>query len=196
MNMSSGISSIGNMVQEVTEYLKTNQSEHRFQHSLETARNAKEIAHHISCSLLCVEKTNLAGLSHDIAREWEEDKLIASAKEDYTLKEWELENPILLHGKAGAAFLRKEFGLEDEEVLEAVARHTTGKPGMDTVAKILFIADYMRPETGKDKLYMGATLDELLLWVIEGKKRYARKKGYPILPPLLALESEYKDRRF
>lgn len=196
MNMSSDISSISNMVQEVTEYLKANQSEHRFQHSLETSRNAKEIAHHISSSASCVEKTNLAGLSHDIAREWEEDKLIASAKEDYTLKEWELENPILLHGKAGAAFLRKEFFLEDEEVLEAVAWHTTGKPGMDTVAKILFIADYMRPETGKDKLYRGAALDELVLWVIEGKKRYARKKGYRILPPLLALESEYKDKRF
>lgn len=192
--MSSSISSISKIIQEVREYAKTQLSAKRFQHSLSTAQNARTIAKAFAFSPTYLEKTNLAGLGHDIARERDAEECIALAREDYFLEDWEIEYPIVLHGKAGAVLLKKEFSLRDEAVMEAIAWHTTGKPGMGTVAKILFIADYIRPETGVECQLTNITLDELIVQVIEGKKKYAQKKGYPILPPLEALDREYRIR--
>lgn len=56
----------------------------------------------------------------------------------------ETENPKLLHAKTGAALARDLFGVSDE-IYEAIRWHTTGKPDMRTLEKIIYLADYIEP---------------------------------------------------
>jgi predicted HD superfamily hydrolase involved in NAD metabolism len=57
----------------------------------------------------------------------------------------ERQSPKLLHGPAAAELARQELGFDDEEVLEAVRAHTTGKPGMGPLALVLYVADKIEP---------------------------------------------------
>jgi predicted HD superfamily hydrolase involved in NAD metabolism len=56
--------------------------------------------------------------------------------------------PGLLHAYAGAAIARCSFGVRDAAVLSAVRLHTTGRPGMGKLERILFVADYAEPGRG------------------------------------------------
>ena len=61
----------------------------------------------------------------------------------------EKRNPFLVHSKLGAVYANKLYGIDDEEVISAIRFHTTGKPDMTLLEKIIFIADYIEP--GRDK---------------------------------------------
>lgn len=61
----------------------------------------------------------------------------------------ERENPFLLHAKLGAFLAMHKYHVEDEEIIGAILVHTTGKPGMTLLDKILYVADYIEP--GRDK---------------------------------------------
>ncbi len=74
-----------------------------------------------------MEKAQLAGLLHEV----------------------EKDNPFLLHAKVGAFLARVLYEVEDEEILHAISVHTTGAPAMNTLDKIVFIADYIEPKRDK-----------------------------------------------
>ena len=57
--------------------------------------------------------------------------------------------PHLLHSKLGAFKAKNEYGIEDQEILDAVRYHTTGRANMTLLEKIIFVADYIEP--GRDK---------------------------------------------
>jgi nicotinate-nucleotide adenylyltransferase len=71
-----------------------------------------------------------------------EAELFKLAKADKrAISALEKRKPSLLHGRAGAVLLKKEYGIRDQEILDAVAFHTTGSPAMGPLAKALYIAD-------------------------------------------------------
>ena len=72
------------------------------------------------------------------------EQLRLCAKYGIIPDELERENGKLLHAKTGAAVARFEFG-SDDEVVEAIRWHTTGRPNMTTLEKVLYMADYMEP---------------------------------------------------
>ncbi|NTW72559.1 MAG: HD domain-containing protein, partial [Eubacteriaceae bacterium] len=51
----------------------------------------------------------------------------------------------LMHGPVGRLVARKEFGIEDEEVLSAIEFHTTGKANMTLLEKIIYLSDFIEP---------------------------------------------------
>jgi nicotinate-nucleotide adenylyltransferase len=53
----------------------------------------------------------------------------------------ERKKPSLLHGRAAAVLLRERFGIENADVLDAVAWHTEGRDGMCPLAKAVYVAD-------------------------------------------------------
>ena len=57
----------------------------------------------------------------------------------------ERSNPELLHSKAGSVIAREKYDIEDEDILEAIRWHTTGKPEMSLLESIIFVADYIEP---------------------------------------------------
>ncbi|MFQ9209852.1 MAG: bis(5'-nucleosyl)-tetraphosphatase (symmetrical) YqeK [Clostridium fessum] len=55
----------------------------------------------------------------------------------------------MIHAKLGAWMAEHKYGITDPEVLSAIACHTTGKPAMSLLDKILYVADYIEPRRDK-----------------------------------------------
>lgn len=51
----------------------------------------------------------------------------------------------LWHAPVGAYLVKKEIGITDEEILNAIRSHTTGRPGMTILEQVVFLADYIEP---------------------------------------------------
>lgn len=86
-----------------------------------------------------------AGILHDITKKFElSDQLLLSEKYGIINDTVETANTKLLHAKTGAAVARDLFGVP-EEICEAIRWHTTGKPDMTLLEKVLYMADYIEP---------------------------------------------------
>lgn len=91
-----------------------------------------------------------AGILHDCTKYWsKEEHLALCDKYGLKLDELERENVKLLHAKTGSLVAKYLFG-ENEAVCRAILWHTTGRPGMDLLEKIVYIADYMEPNRDFD----------------------------------------------
>jgi nicotinate-nucleotide adenylyltransferase len=86
-----------------------------------------------------------AGLLHDITKAIDgEDQLLLVDKYDILISDFERTHPKLLHAKTGAAVAKAVFG-ESDAVSQAIYWHTTGRPDMTLMEKIIYLADYMEP---------------------------------------------------
>ena len=93
-----------------------------------------------------IHRAQLAGLLHDCAKCIpNKKKLKLCKKHKIPVTSLEKKNPYLLHAKLGAYFARKKYGVKDEEVLNAIRCHTTGKQKMTALEQIVYIADYIEP---------------------------------------------------
>lgn len=91
-------------------------------------------------------RARLAALGHDLAREWDPAEMYAWARTDgLPVSPLEESTPKLLHGRAAAVLLRRDYHVCDAEVLAAVRDHTLGNTGMTRLPKVLFCADYLEP---------------------------------------------------
>jgi len=118
-------------------------SEKRYAHTLRVADTAAELARDHG---LDEDRTRLSALIHDAARENGPERFLRLAEEwDLPVGEPERQSPKLLHGPVAAELARRELGIEDGEVLEAIRAHTTGKPGMGPLALVLYVADKIEP---------------------------------------------------
>ena len=119
--------------------MKNQLSRKRWQHVVGTAKKAYELSKQYGVNIY---QAVLAAYFHDYFRELNK-KAITIMVEKYlvTVSESEYEKLSLLHGKIAAAYFEKEKLINDLVVLEAIRYHTLGKPGMDSVAKILYISD-------------------------------------------------------
>ena len=97
-----------------------------------------------------LEKARTAGLLHDCAKCIPNKKKIDLCRKNHIpVTDFEIDHPVLLHAKLGKYLAEKEYGITDPEILSAIEWHTTGKPDMSLLEKILYIADYIEP--GRDK---------------------------------------------
>ncbi len=91
------------------------------------------------------EKAAVAGILHDSTKNLSyEEQLILCDKYGIILDNAQRENPKLLHAITGAALAKDRFGVS-EEISQAIRWHTTGKPDMTTLEKIIYLADYIEP---------------------------------------------------
>ena len=97
-----------------------------------------------------IADAQLAGLLHDCAKCIPNKKKLKMCGENkIPVTEFEKEHPFLLHAKLGAFVAKDKYGIRKKEILSAIAFHTTGKPDMSLLEKIVYIADYIEP--GRDK---------------------------------------------
>lgn len=88
----------------------------------------------------------LAGLLHDCAKYLTGKELVCLCdQEGVPLTDVERANPALIHGKFGAHLARIKYHVEQTDILDAICYHTTGRPGMGILEKIIYLADYMEP---------------------------------------------------
>jgi nicotinate (nicotinamide) nucleotide adenylyltransferase/ribosome silencing factor RsfS/YbeB/iojap len=127
------------------------------------------------------EKAETAALFHDWFREetnGEMNRLIDCYALDPGLKD----KPDIAHGPLAAAYMRDRRGIEDEDVLNAVRCHTTGRAGMSGLEKILYLADAVEPSRdypGADALRKLAEedLDAACAAALENSLRHLRETG-------------------
>ena len=89
-------------------------------------------------------KAEIAALAHDMYRGLRGEDLKKTVIE-LGLPERYQEDPNLAHGKIAAIKLKEDYGVDDEDILNAVSYHTTGRAGMSTLEKIIFLADAIEP---------------------------------------------------
>ena len=174
-------------------YLKSHLSAPRYEHSVSTAETCRRLAEEFGFDQKLAFFT---GLVHDIAREYSKEELVEWAAQDGNpVRELDLHSPVLLHGRAGAMVLKKQFGIEDQDVLAALQAHTTGTAGMKPLAKILFVADYIEPKrkhitpeflSGLE----GLDLDGMVYAVLMGTLNHLTSKGKGVDPLALDLKKE------
>jgi predicted HD superfamily hydrolase involved in NAD metabolism len=144
------------------------------------------------------QKAEQAALCHDLFRgraQGELDRLVDA----YDLPQRYRGSASLAHGKLAAAFLARDWGIEDRALLDAVSYHTTGRAGMSTLEKVVFLADAIEPGRaypGVEKLRQLAQedLDAGCLASLEGTIRELQKKGRDIDPDSLAAAADLRRR--
>ncbi len=129
--------------------LKKELDEERYQHTLGVMFTAASLA---MCYGADIERAQAAGLLHDCAKCIPNDKKIKMCEQyGIEINKTERRVPSLLHSKLGAYLAKSRYGIDDPEVLSAIQYHTTGKPNMTVLEKIIFIADYIEPMRFKAK---------------------------------------------
>jgi predicted HD superfamily hydrolase involved in NAD metabolism len=124
-------------------FARSRLSDSRYEHTLRVADTAERLAR---AHDLDAGRARLAALMHDSAREIGPDTFLKLANDwNLPVGEAEQQSPKLLHAPVAAEMARRELGIDDEEVLEAVRAHTTGKPGMGPLALVLYVADKIEP---------------------------------------------------
>ena len=115
----------------------------RYEHTIGVMYTAASLA---MCYGEDVQKALTAGLLHDCAKNLSSEKQIRTChKHSIAINAAEQKNPSLLHAKVGSFLAWHKYGIEDREILDAITWHTTGKPEMRLLDKILYIADYIEP---------------------------------------------------
>ncbi len=136
--------------EKLLDWLKENLSEKRYIHSLGTAECARDLAKKFGQD---EEKAYTAGLLHDCAKCFPNEKLMDIIEKHLDVEKIELMNYKTLHAPVSAYIAKKEFGVDDSEILSAIRWHTLGKIDMTDFEKIIFLADKVEPRT-RDKDYL------------------------------------------
>ncbi len=132
------------------------------------------------------DKAKVAGFLHDIARFFEPNDMIKYVQNSrYPISKEERDFPILLHGKAAAVIAEQKYKVKDEEILFSIINHVTGTFPMDTLSKIIFIADVIEPTRtfdGVGKLREAAfnNIERAFVLVLSNKLLWLIKKGHYI----------------
>jgi predicted HD superfamily hydrolase involved in NAD metabolism len=176
-------------------------SPRRFQHVCGVVHTAEELARRFGAD---AEKARLAAWIHDYAREWPKERLEQTARE-VGIDASFFEVTELLHGPIVAALAGQWFGIEDAEVHNAVRYHTSGRPGMSLLEKIVCLADAIEPGRkypGVEQLRQIAEtdLEEALARQLDGTIQFLIQRNQPLFPlTVLArndLWKQVKERKF
>lgn len=155
--------------------LKSDIGTNRYNHSLRVMEVSKELAIKYGCS---VQKAALAGLLHDCGKLQGDINLLKMANDfDIILDSVMENNHELIHCVIGAELAKREYNVEDEDVLNAIRYHTTGRENMSLLEKIIYIADLIEPGRnfeGVERLRSLAykDIDECLLSALNNTIKY------------------------
>ncbi len=123
--------------------LKKTMDSKRYEHTLGVEYTAAALA---MCHGGSITEAQLAGLLHDCAKcITNEKKISLCEKYKIEISEVERRNPFLLHSKLGAFLAEKKYHVQNQDIINAIRNHTTGRPEMSLLEKIVFIADYIEP---------------------------------------------------
>ena len=148
-------------IKEIELKLKDMLPERRLRHSLNVAKCAIELSKIYNCD---ENKAEIAGLIHDCAKYFDNEQVKECVeKYNISLDELEKNNIALSHSTIGAYVAKEEFNINDEDIINAIKYHTTGKENMSLLEKVIYMADLI--EEGRD--FPG--VDELRKLTYEGK---------------------------
>jgi predicted HD superfamily hydrolase involved in NAD metabolism len=172
------LSTICTKTEELEEYMKAHLKPSRYTHSLGVEKMAAKLARQHGAD---TEKAAFAGRYHDIAKCFTQDEMNECVRR-FGLSGEYIDNNPLAHSKVAAEILKTEFGVTDEEVLNAVRSHTTGRAGMTLLEEIVYVADAIEENhsyEGLKELQEQAMtdLDGACLFIMDWTLESLKKKG-------------------
>ena len=171
----------------------------RFEHSEGVMYTAAALAMRYGEDL---EKAQIAGILHDCAKCMPDSKKLKICEKNHIeITEAEKMSPFLLHAKVGAYIAKTKYDIEDTEILDAIACHTTGKPAMTLLEKIIYISDYIEPMRNKAsnleevRKMAFVDLDEALFKILSDTLVYLEKSSKKMDPMTMQTYEYYRAQR-
>lgn len=191
---------------EILAYLGATLRPQRYMHTLGVAYTCANLAMCHMENSHDEKKARLAGLLHDCAKYLTDNEMLKWCDlYKIELTDVEKSNPALVHGKLGAYLAQHRYGVKDDEICFAIACHTTGKPNMTTLEKILYVADYIEPRRKMEcqpyslseiRKKCFSDLDEGLFMILTNTITYLNKESKIVDDITLQTYEFYKKRRF
>ncbi|WP_232695434.1 bis(5'-nucleosyl)-tetraphosphatase (symmetrical) YqeK [Brevibacillus daliensis] len=158
--------------------------EKRYLHTLGVAETAKQLAIQYGAD---PKKAELAGLLHDYCKCWESSRMKELLLQHDHPEDLLDADKSLWHSFAGAIAVQEEVGVTDEEILDAIRYHTSGRPQMTLLEKVVCLADYIEPNRtfpGVDELRKGAEteLESTLQQAFGGTIKSLVKRNQRVYP--------------
>lgn len=155
-------------IKQIEKTLKGMLPERRLKHSLNVSKCAVKLSEIYKCDK---EKAEIAGLVHDCAKYFTDEQIEDSIKRfNVELDPLEVNNIALSHSVIGSYVAVDIFSVKDEEIINAIKYHTTGKENMSLLEKIIYMADlieedrnFPRVEELRELTYSGKLEEALLL---------------------------------
>ena len=159
----------------------------RYQHTLGVAYTASCLAMRYGAD---IDDAFTAGLLHDCAKCIPTaEKFRLCDKYKIALSDFERSNTALIHAKLGAYLAEHKYGVDKEDIIEAVRTHTTGEPDMSLMQKIIFTADYIEPRRNQAenlteiRQLAFTDIDAAIKKILSDTLNYlGKRKGSPIDP--------------
>lgn len=177
-------------------YIRKNLKKSRYEHTLRVRDEAIRLAGRFGAD---AEKAETAAIFHDMAKNLPQDEMNALVRE-FGLDEKYIDQPNLAHSKLAACLMRRDFGITDPDLLNAVSYHTTGRAGMSLLEKVVFLADAIEPErsypsANEIRRIAEKDLDRACIRMLERTIAYLQRKRAVIDPDtqdaLYDLKGEY-----
>lgn len=171
----------------ISDILKSELDVPRYEHTLGVMHTAACLAMKYDIQLM--DKALLAAILHDCAKCIPHEEKVQICKDNaIKMNDAESMNPELLHAKVGAHLAKTKYGIEEQDILDAITFHTTGKPEMSLLEKIIYIADYLEP--GRDKAsnlpivrkLAFDNIDKCLFVILRDSVDYLKTRNIPIDP--------------
>ena len=178
--------------------LKKELDNNRYQHTLGVMYTSAALAMRYGEDM---NKALTAGLLHDCAKCIPGDEKIKLCKKHkIDISKAEEQNPSLLHAKLGAYMAKEKYHIDDPDVLDAIRSHTTGRPAMSLLEKIVYIADYIEP--GRAELpnmkevraLAFKDIDECLYRILKDSLVYLQTRDMTIDPTTEKTYEYYKEK--
>jgi predicted HD superfamily hydrolase involved in NAD metabolism len=170
--------------EEALKIVKEQLTDHRYQHTLGVVETAITLAKKYGAD---EKKAETAAIFHDYAKFRPKDEMrqiILNQNFPQDLLHYHAE---LWHAPAGAYLVEREAGRKNKEVLDAIRYHTSGRPGMTLLEKVIYLADYIEPGRhfpGVDEVRALAkeNLDKALIQAVKNTILFLMKKNQPVYP--------------
>lgn len=165
-------------MESIINYIEKNLKEKRKIHTYAVRDEALKLSRFYGVS---EEKAQTAALFHDMYRGVSEASLNLYVRQLGLDKRY-LDNANLAHGKIAAIIMERDYGIKDEDILNAVRYHTTGRAGMSMLEKIIYLADAIEPNRnypGVELLRKLAyeDLDKACIKSLSGSIDFIKNKG-------------------
>ena len=170
---------------EAKKLVKARLSEKRWTHTKNVKKMAVKLARRWGTD---PEKAAMAAILHDSAKELPKQELLQIFADNAIIAENAPARPSpVWHGIAAAILAETQWGITDPEILSAIRCHTTGKPGMSKLDKIIYLADMTSAErdwSGVNKLRKleRNDLDAAMLVALKQTNDFVLSQGKPLDP--------------
>lgn len=159
------------------EKLENNLTQKRYEHSLGVAKTAFFLGEIYNVSS---KKIIVASMLHDCAKDINNEEFLKYSNK-IKLSKLEKENKQLAHAKIGAYIAKKIYNITDNNILAAISFHTTARPNMSTLEKIIYISDFIEEGRGESKLLRKLRklapkdLDTTLFFILKSSLKFLEK---------------------